>query len=337
MDCQNANPIDVSIAVICYNQEKVIAEVLESVRYQLENYQTNDRIQLIVADDASNDRTRQVIEKWIEKNRTLFAEVCTLFAEKNQGTNANLCGAVKKAKGKYLITIAGDDLFSNADVIKHYKENPSNGISACAPYCFENGRVITDAEYYKNVITSYYFPAWYVKERSKYACPVINGAIVGRDFFCDEAVIFAKRVKLLDDQAKFMKAMEVINDIEYSFTTEPVLLYRISSGQVTRKPEYQAQAIEDKKILAEYAGKHTRNLLTRYAIFCEYMRLKNRKLYKAFFRFFNLDNFYVKAIYWKHFLEIKSNIEDLLQPKRVENVNQYIKMIQKSAEQYLKE
>lgn len=327
--------IDVSIVVICYNQENIVAETLESIKYQIETYPRDDRIQLIIADDASNDKTIQVVEKWLAKNARIFADVCKLFAEKNQGTSVNLHRAVRHAEGKYLLTIAGDDLFSNEDVIERYKKNPDNGLVACAPYAFENGRIITNKNYYKNVITTYYFSEKYVRKRAKYTCPVINGAIVGRDFFCMEALEFAEKMKILDDQARFMKAMELIPHICYGYAEQPVLLYRISMGQVTRNSEYRQRAVEDKKELTTYASEKAGRLWVRYAIFCEYMRLKNRKFYKLFLRFFNFDNYYVKLIYWKHRHQIEDALKNLLQSEKVDEIEEYISMIQKGAREYL--
>ena len=329
--------IDISIVVICYNQENIIAETLESIKYQLETYKTQDKIQLIIADDASKDKTTHVVEKWIGDNRYLFEDVCLLFAKENRGTTGNLLGAVRKATGKYLITIAGDDLFSSADVIKKYKNNPANGIVACVPYCFKNGKVITDETYYRDTITTFFFNSKYIKKRSQYACPVINGGIIGRDFFCDDALSFSENVKVLDDQARFMKAMELLETIVYSYETEPVLLYRISSEQVTQKKEYHKVVLDDKRWLAEYARKNTRNLGVKIIIFCEYMRLKNRKLYKAWLRFFNFDQYYVKIINWVFRKKIKENMQNIFNEEKVRNVNEYVNMIQINAKGYSEE
>jgi len=56
------NPL-VSVIVLCYNQEKFVAEAIESVFKQ--DYEP---IEIIIYDDASTDNSQYVIENFIAKH-----------------------------------------------------------------------------------------------------------------------------------------------------------------------------------------------------------------------------------------------------------------------------
>lgn len=95
--------IQVSVCIVTYNQEKYIAECLDS----LVNQKTNFNFEIIVGEDCSTDGTRTIIQKYINQYPEL---IVPLFHEKNVGPVENLKQVYLKAKGKYIAHIDGDDL-----------------------------------------------------------------------------------------------------------------------------------------------------------------------------------------------------------------------------------
>lgn len=95
--------IQVSVCVVTYNQEKYIAECLESLVTQ----QTNFKFEIIVGEDGSTDATRGIVQKYVEQYPNL---IVPLFHEKNIGPVENLKQVYLKAKGKYIAHMDGDDL-----------------------------------------------------------------------------------------------------------------------------------------------------------------------------------------------------------------------------------
>ncbi|MCW3160390.1 glycosyltransferase family 2 protein [Chryseobacterium oryctis] len=91
----------VSIVVCCYNQEKYIRECLNSIKAQ-----TYSSIQLILADDASQDKSVEVFEAWLEENNYIAT---TNFHQKNTGLSAMLNECIELVEGKYVKIIAADD------------------------------------------------------------------------------------------------------------------------------------------------------------------------------------------------------------------------------------
>ena len=95
--------IKVSVCVVTYNQEQYIAECLDSLVSQ----QTNFKFEIIVGDDCSTDNTKKIIQQYADQNPNL---VIPLFHEKNIGAVGNIKQVYKKARGKYIAHIDGDDM-----------------------------------------------------------------------------------------------------------------------------------------------------------------------------------------------------------------------------------
>ena len=95
------NPI-VSVIVITYNQEKYIKDCLDSIVNQSVDFS----VELIIADDASIDKTRKICLEYQKK----YPECVKLvFNEVNLGLIKNYLNVLSYCKGKYIAQVAGDD------------------------------------------------------------------------------------------------------------------------------------------------------------------------------------------------------------------------------------
>ena len=103
MSLSNKDDIQVSVCVVTYNQEKYIAECLESLVTQ----QTSFKFEIIVGEDCSTDGTRAIVQQYVEQYPDL---VIPLFHEKNVGAVENIKQVYKKARGKYIAHMDGDDM-----------------------------------------------------------------------------------------------------------------------------------------------------------------------------------------------------------------------------------
>ena len=88
----------VSILITAYNAEKTIADTLESALAQ-----TWPRIEIIVVDDGSTDRTAEVVRQ--------FKEV-TLVSTENQGLSGAQNNAFPHSQGDYIQYLDADDLLA---------------------------------------------------------------------------------------------------------------------------------------------------------------------------------------------------------------------------------
>jgi len=105
----NQNKVKVSVLCITYNQEKYIAQTLESIFMQ----KTNFSYEILVHDDASTDNTQKIAREYEKK----FPGVIRPFYEKENQFSLNNKSFLKQmfidAKGDYIIICEGDDYWTD--------------------------------------------------------------------------------------------------------------------------------------------------------------------------------------------------------------------------------
>lgn len=118
------NDIQVSVCIVTYNHEEFIADCLESLLSQ----KTNFKFEIIIGEDCSTDNTRAIIQNYANQYPEL---IIPLFYEKNVGAVENIKQVYKKAKGKYIAHLDGDDLALPNKLQKQFdilERNPSYNI-----------------------------------------------------------------------------------------------------------------------------------------------------------------------------------------------------------------
>jgi len=83
----------VSVIMGSYNHERYLSEAIESVLNQ-----TFDDLELIVVDDYSTDKSREIIQGYEQQDM----RVKTVFHDKNMGIARGINDGLKKAKGRYV-------------------------------------------------------------------------------------------------------------------------------------------------------------------------------------------------------------------------------------------
>ncbi len=109
---------DFSFAIISYNQEEYIIQLLESIKYQIERFGFGKKIQLILGDDCSQDRTVQFAKEWLLRNKGLFSDVDIITRSKNVGIICNMAEVSKWCLSNKNIIIAGDDLIYRNNLLE---------------------------------------------------------------------------------------------------------------------------------------------------------------------------------------------------------------------------
>lgn len=102
----NMNEILVSICCITYNQEQYIRQTLDSFL----NQKTNFAFEIVIHDDASTDRTAEIIKEYEKKYPDIIR---AMYQEQNQYSKGvtNPSGAFNypRARGIYIAMCEGDD------------------------------------------------------------------------------------------------------------------------------------------------------------------------------------------------------------------------------------
>ena len=97
----------VSVLMITYNQEKFIAQAIDSALMQ----ETNFFFEIVIGEDCSTDGTREICQAYQEK----FPDRIRLLArEKNLGMFDNFLFTFQECKGQYLAVLEGDDYWVDA-------------------------------------------------------------------------------------------------------------------------------------------------------------------------------------------------------------------------------
>lgn len=106
-----AEPVAVSICCITFNHEAFIAQCLEGFLDQRCDF----RVEVVIYDDASTDRTAAIIREYASRYPTVFR---TILMEQNQfskGVNPYFGHVFPAAHGEYLAICDGDDYWTDPD------------------------------------------------------------------------------------------------------------------------------------------------------------------------------------------------------------------------------
>lgn len=95
----------VSICCIAFNQENYIAEALDSFLIQ----KTNFDFEILIHDDASTDRTAEIIKTYENKYPGIIKPIYQTQNQYSMGTKVGYTYNFSRAKGKYIALCEGDD------------------------------------------------------------------------------------------------------------------------------------------------------------------------------------------------------------------------------------
>ncbi|OFV70021.1 glycosyltransferase [Acetobacterium wieringae] len=110
----------VSVCMPIYNDEKHISKAIDSVLKQ-----TYQNFEIIVCDNCSTDKTYEIVDKIEDSRIRLYKN------EENIGFLLNTNRTWQKAKGKYIVTLHGDDAYLDSyieNVVKIFNNNNKVGI-----------------------------------------------------------------------------------------------------------------------------------------------------------------------------------------------------------------
>ena len=115
---KSKNP-EVSIVIAAYNFDKCIHRVLRSIQNQsLKN------LEIIIIDDCSTDNTVEVIKKYQKED----PRIILIEHDSNDSPMKSRSDGIRKASGKYITIMDGDDAFLHKDILKNslYIANKGN-------------------------------------------------------------------------------------------------------------------------------------------------------------------------------------------------------------------
>lgn len=219
----------VSVAVMAYNSAETIVETLESVKAQ-----TYQRLELVIGDDGSRDRTVELCKTWIETNRSRFERVELLANPINQGTSANYNRVMDVCRGEWVKDLDGDDILTEdciTQFIGYIRENPNAEYIFCRvqPFCEQGGKIVLkDTDSF-----NYNFFALSPNEQLRHLlfaqnCIPSPGLFYKLSRVQEVGLRNDERIPLMEDWPKWINALR--KGLCFSFVDKTLVMYRIGNG-----------------------------------------------------------------------------------------------------------
>ena len=137
---------DITVLIPAHNKERQIAQAVQSVLNQ-----SWKNLAVTVTDDASTDRTADIVRKMAESDRRIRLVV---HAE-NQGTLRSRLDAFKASSGRYLLCLDADDTLDRecAETLLHLAERENADLTGFGARLLREGRTIAAADAVKHTLT----------------------------------------------------------------------------------------------------------------------------------------------------------------------------------------
>lgn len=226
--------------ILTYNQEKYVLETLESIKYQKIQYGKDVDVSLIITDDASKDRTVEVIRSWCEKNKEYFDKIDLVANEKNKGTVANFRTILNKVSDEYLKIIAGDDLIGCKNVFSEYETLNDKKLKTYVRVELSDGKI----RYREKFLIDFYYHKKYGKGRNYNIKTFRKGKYVHTPstLYTKQLFVNAECEKNLDgyqlfeDDPMWYSMIKNEKNLEIEFVQQGMVLYRVHEQSVSNGP-----------------------------------------------------------------------------------------------------
>jgi hypothetical protein len=307
-----------TFCVLSYNHSQYIVEHLESIKFQILNYGKNIDCSIIINDDASNDNTVELIDKWFTANNLIFKHSSKIYNKVNIGTCDGVINISNKLKTKYFKLTAADDVYSSTNIFNFLKKNDRFSLLSGLPLRLVNGVVSYS---FFEVIN--YLASDCIYKNDTLIDRLSNVSIVNapnlfyseKDFKNPKIIEFLKKFDVVEDWP-FQIAVAVNNKSSNLISSKTnIVLYRRTSGSTYLVANSRFE--KDQIKVFDYLIDYYKNLNRPFKV----MMLKNRRylfrkksfILKSFFNFQRFIYFF-KIIYFtpnilKNYLSLRLNIQ----------------------------
>lgn len=260
----------VSVCIFTYNHQSFIEQCIESVLMQ----NTNFPIEIIIGEDYSTDTTRLICSKY---QKQYSNKIILLDRGKNIGMSNNIFDTVKKARGKYVALLDGDDYWINP--LKLQKQYDYMEQNKKINLCFHQSIVIDERS---NKIN------FFVRDKRSYYS---LGDIIARwcmstgsMFYRREAMSFPPFVYHTHNFDLAIQLLVMKDGSLAGYIDEIMSVYRINDGSNTNNPNYGVEKTCERKILLfkefnEYTNEVYRSEIETHIIELQRIKKNARKFH----------------------------------------------------------
>lgn len=326
--------MEFSFGIITYNQESLILELLESIKYQIITYGKEFSVQLVVSDDASKDATVELVKKWIAKNRELFCETIVLESEKNAGTVENFKRIMKHICYQRFKVIAGDDVFADNNVFRCLEDVNENDIVTYVPITLMHGQLSLRPDWYGKHYS-------FMKRRRTHRYDVKKQEV--GSYFHTPCTFYRKKLytRYYEDQPTYFRLFEddplwhtILLKNEKArvvFRNDYLVLYRIHENAVCSMKDspFEKEFNKELKIYKRKIIKEEKNILVKLNLILQIMPYRSRYLRIMFY--INSFTFLWRKFVCRYNPACRKNYQGLVD--RLEQTKVYYGNIKKIAEE----
>lgn len=282
----------VSIVTPCYNHEKFLAEYFDSIVNQ-----TYKNIEFIIIDDASKDKSQELIEQWLPILKRRFVKVTHILRKKNVGVVKNCNEGLQLACGKYICFFASDDIMLPNKIqenVNYLENNSQYGM------IYTNVLLIKKDKMQKKPFFNHKMPSGNIFEyllMSENYIPALS-VCIRKDVF-DEVGGYDEDIIAED----FQMWLKIAQKFEVGYLDKPLAIYRMHVKSLCNNREYKIRSMIDglkvknmylnsDKIDIEIRNKILKISYARYAFRSFYFNDKNKfeEFCKRYFKIPYRDN-----------------------------------------------
>lgn len=209
------NEIIVSITCVAYNHEQYIADAIEGFLMQKTDFQ----YEVLIHDDASTDRTSEIIRKYELKYPNIIKPIYQIENQYSKGIKVDLFN-MARAKGKYIAICEGDDYWIDQHKLQkqvnYMDHHPECSLCVHAVYMVKPDKSDLKRHLRPNIGNRIYT----VED-------IISG---GGGFFGTNSILY--RAVFKDNKPNFCGA--------YSFGDYPLVIYLALQGSVYYMDEFMS-------------------------------------------------------------------------------------------------
>jgi glycosyltransferase involved in cell wall biosynthesis len=206
----------VSVIMPSYNHQAYIHEAIESVLKQ-----SFDDFELIIIDDASKDRSKEIIQAYEEKDDRIWA----IYHRENQGIAKTVNEGLERAEGKFIALFSSDDLWRENKLKKQLEI-----LEKKEDLIVWSEALVIDA---RGNFTGETFTQMHRAIKRKKSGYIFEELLKG-NYICGQSAIF-KRESVenirFDEELKYLNDYKFFLDLarkyEFYFIPEPLVFYRI--------------------------------------------------------------------------------------------------------------
>lgn len=309
-----------TFGVLTYNQEQLIVQTLESIKYQIKMYASDIVCKLIVIDDCSTDQTVKVVLDWSSNNKNLFDCVNIHTNEYNKGTVYNFNYILNQIKDENFKVIAGDDLIASQNLFSAYNGLNNQRIYSFFPLYLIDGEIVYDKQrLYK------FYGATKLHNRRKIMAQFMKGGFLHTPSTIYQKSVYIKarceqfnsKFRLFEDDPTWYTMLKNIDELELIFILDSIVLYRMHEASVSNSHKKNNPFDKELKQLWEIYEKEAKGYQKLYWWF------RNRDTLPKVLR---LDQYVDKVSflfqksmlnYDNNFAEFKEKIETIIQREQL--------------------